>query len=365
MTSSDTIFALASGALPSAVAIIRTSGSAAGLVFERLIGRPPPDRRDTTVASLNDPETGAILDRAVVLWFAGPRSFTGEDVLELQVTGSRALVDRLSELIAAVSGCRPAMAGEFARRAFLAGKMDLTEVEGLADLIDAETRAQREQAMMAAGGQLRTAAEDWRRQILALRADVEALLDFADAELDVDRLLTSQNDDAPSVRIQAICEDIETALQSHERARRISRGLTAAIVGPPNAGKSSLLNHLARSDAAIVSNVPGTTRDVIEVPIDLDGYRMNVVDTAGLRATDDLVEAEGVRRARRASDAADVVIRLLGDDDVAATSEADGEDAILVRSKSDLRDWHSKGAVIDLSAKTGAGIADLQHALVA
>ncbi len=343
---SDTIFALSSGQLPAAVAIIRLSGPEAGEAVAMLAGKSVLIPRRANLCRLRDPEDGSLLEEALVLFFPAPASFTGEDVAELQVTGSVALVDRLLTLIGRARNTRLAEPGEFARRAFLNGKMDLTEAEGLAALIDAETEAQRNQAMMAAGGTLRRAAERWRETLLALRADVEASLDFAEAEEDVAVHIANDG----TARISELRLEIENVVGRHEQARRIRRGIDIAIVGAPNVGKSSLLNALSSSDAAIVSDIAGTTRDAIEIPLDLGGYKVTLIDTAGIRHTDDAVEAEGVRRARDRAASASIVVHLLSEDEM-----ADAGEHILVRSKADMRSDASVDA-IDISAKTGAGL---------
>ncbi|MGB3722789.1 MAG: tRNA uridine-5-carboxymethylaminomethyl(34) synthesis GTPase MnmE [Pacificimonas sp.] len=351
---SDTIYALSSGQLPAAVAIIRLSGPASLYVAGELSGGRTLVPRQAVLCRLTDPDSGEKLEDALLLYFAGPASFTGEDVVELQVTGSIALVDRLLAIIGQQKCTRMARPGEFARRAFLNGKMDLTEAEGLAALIDAETEAQRSQAMMAAGGRLRRTAEVWRARLLSLRADIEAALDFADAEDDIADDIADDGD----TRIAALRAEIDAVLSGHVQARRIRRGIDIAIVGSPNVGKSSLLNALSASDAAIVSNIAGTTRDVIEVPLDLGGYRVTLIDTAGLRETPDAVEAEGVRRARERAASASVVIRLLADGESAPRESTD----LLIRSKADLRKGDSRDA-LDISVRTGKGMDQLIRAL--
>jgi len=296
----DTIVAPASGAGPSAVAVIRISGSASRAVLEALIGSVPQPRH----ASLRDIGEPPI-DRGLVLWFEGPASFTGEDMAELQVHGGRAVVAALVEAVLAIGGTRLAEPGEFARRAFENGKLDLTEVEGLADLVNAETEAQRRQALAQSEGSLRRLYEGWRAELLKAQALVEAGLDFAD-EADV----------AVEVEVQAkaLVAPLLAAIGKHLADRsgeRLRDGLRIVIAGPPNAGKSSLMNALAKRDVAIVSEEAGTTRDVIEVHLDLGGLPVILADTAGIREGTGKVEAEGVRRALARAEDADLVVWVI------------------------------------------------------
>ncbi|MBV7255774.1 tRNA uridine-5-carboxymethylaminomethyl(34) synthesis GTPase MnmE [Pacificimonas sp. WHA3] len=352
----DTIFALSSGQLPAAVAIIRISGQAALDALTLLTSRNAPVPRQASLMQLRDPADATALDDALAIWFPGPASFTGEDILELQVTGSVALVEHILALLGKIPGYRSAAPGEFARRAFLNGKIDLTEAEGLAALIDAETESQRRQAMMAAGGTMRMKAESWRERLLSIRADTEAALDFADAEEDVaERLAARAHDDVLSLR-----EEMQAVLSRAAGARRIRRGVTIAVTGPPNSGKSSLVNMLSQSDVTIVSDRAGTTRDAIDVPLDVHGYRVTLVDTAGLReVTDDAIEEEGMRRARvRAADA-DFRLRTLGDEEEGGgISDAD----FIVRTKTDLGRNVSPGE-IGISNITGEGMDALLGAI--
>src|SRR5436309_5886019 len=302
MSSNDTIFALSSGPPPAAVAVIRISGPKARFGLETLIGRVPEPRR-ASLARLRDPATGAVLDEGLALWFPGPRSETGEDMVELHLHGGRAVIAATLAALARLDGFRPAGPGEFTRRALENGRMDLTAVEGLADLIFAETEAQRRQA----GGQLQGArgkrVEGWRKRLIDSMALVEARIDFSD-EADVPEDLLG-----PALAAaEALREEILGALADDHRGERLRDGLTIAIAGPPNAGKSSLLNRIARREAAIVSPYPGTTRDVIEVPPDLHGYPATPVDTAGIREPQDPVEQEGVRRALARAQAADLML---------------------------------------------------------
>jgi tRNA modification GTPase len=295
----DTIVAPASGAGPSAVAVIRISGPRTRAVLEALCGIPKP--RHASLRDIGEPP----IDRGLVLWFEGPASFTGEDMAELQVHGSRAVVAALVEAVLAVHGTRLAEPGEFARRAFENGKLDLTEVEGLADLINAETEAQRRQALAQSEGALRRLYEGWRAELLKAQALMEAGLDFAD-EADVAADV--------SVKASAIVVPLLAAIERHladRRGERLRDGLRIVIAGPPNAGKSSLMNALAKRDVAIVSEEAGTTRDVIEVHLDLGGLPVILADTAGIREGIGQVEAEGVRRALARAEDADLVVWVI------------------------------------------------------
>jgi tRNA modification GTPase len=304
MSFRGTIFALSSGQPPAAIAVIRISGPRAGAALEALMGRLPEPRKGA-FARVRDPASGEIIDEALALWFPGPASETGEDVAELQIHGGRAVIAATFEALSRVDGLRPAEAGEFTRRAFENGKLDLTRVEGLADLIGAETEAQRRQALRQLRGLLGDRAEAWRRRLIEALALVEAQIDFPD-EGDVPTDLVPK-----AVYVaRELFEDIRKTLDGSRRSERLRDGLVVAIAGPPNSGKSSLLNTLARRDVAIVSPIAGTTRDVIEVHLDLGGYPVTLLDTAGIRDSDDPIEQEGVRRARARADEADLVLWL-------------------------------------------------------
>ena len=300
----QTIFALSSGRPPTAIAIVRVSGSQAGSALKSIAGRIPVPRMAAR-ATLRGADQQPI-DDAVVLWLPGPASATGEDVAEFHVHGGRAVLASLFAALSALSELRPAEAGEFTRRAFENGKLDLTEAEGLDDLIHADTDRQRRQALRQLNGLLGDKARHWRAQIIEASALIEAGIDFSD-ESDVPEQLM-----VPALaRIRQLSDEIEQVLGAQGRSERLRDGLVVAIAGPPNVGKSTLMNHLARREVAIVSPHAGTTRDVIEVQLDLDGYPVTVIDTAGIRATDDPVEQEGVRRARARAAAADLVLWLV------------------------------------------------------
>ncbi len=298
----DTIFARASGAGRAGVAVFRLSGPRAFEAAKALVGKLPAPGR-AALRSIRD-ASGELIDKGLVILFKAPRSFTGEDVAEFDVHGSAAVEAALIDAVLAL-GCRLAERGEFTKRALLNGKLDLAEVEGLADLLDAETSLQRKQALGQLGGRLSTAAEGWRARLLAVMAPLEAAIDFPDEE-DIPAAIAAR---AGPV-IEALIGELEGFLKTASAARAIREGVKVAIIGAPNAGKSSLLNRLAGSERAIVSETPGTTRDVIEARLDLGGILVSLFDTAGLRAeTSDFIEAEGMRRAR--SNAEDADIRLL------------------------------------------------------
>jgi tRNA modification GTPase len=299
----DTIFAPATAPGRSAIAVIRLSGPACADVCRRLTKRPPPAPRQASLRRLRDPTGGEDIDRGLVLWFPGPASATGEDVLELHVHGGRAVVGELLLALARLPGLRPADPGEFSRRAFLNGRMDLTAAEGLADLVAAETRAQARQALRQLDGELGRLYEQWRMELLGALARIEAEIDFS-ADQDV------PGDAVEAIRpvLARVSAEMAAHLDDARRGERLREGLTIAVVGPPNAGKSSLINRLAQRDVAIVTPEPGTTRDVLEVHLDLAGYPVTLLDTAGLREPVGGAEAEGVRRARQR--AADADLRL-------------------------------------------------------
>jgi len=356
----QSIFALSSGRPPSAIAIVRISGPESGAALRQLAGRVPSPRVATR-AQLRD-ASGQAIDDAVVLWFPEPASATGEDVAELHVHGGRAVLASLFAALSAMKNLRAADPGEFTRRAFENGKLDLTEAEGLDDLIHADTDRQRRQALRQLKGLLGDRARDWRKAIIEAQALIEAGIDFSD-EGDVPAELI-----APALeRIKALLSEIKEALSTQGRTERLREGLVVAIAGPPNVGKSTLMNQLARREVAIVSPYAGTTRDIIEVQLDLDGYPVTVIDTAGIRETEDPVEQECVRRARARASEADLVLWLADVDD--AVAEKSIAPVWRVRNKIDLeweRAWPEKSAAREfrISAMRGDGVTDLIAALV-
>lgn len=299
----DTIFALSSGRLPSGIAVVRLSGPHSAAVCGVMAGGLPVARkvelRDIRSAS------GELLDTGLVVWMPGPSSFTGEDVLELHLHGGPAVVDGVLEALSEMEGCRLAEAGEFSLRAFENGRIDLTEAEGLSDLLSAQTAVQRRQALVQAQGGLRHRLDRWRERIIGMRAMIEAGLDFADEE-DVAGL-----EDVPGAdEIGAISREIADFIGASRGGEIVRDGFRVVLAGPPNAGKSSLMNALARRDVAIVDEQAGTTRDVLDVHLDLGGFEILLRDTAGIRDTHSRVEAEGIRRALAAAGEADLVLWL-------------------------------------------------------
>jgi len=326
----ETIFALASGVGRAAIAVLRVSGPRASIVMREMAGVMPA-AREARYVQLRDTRGGNALDRCLALWFPGPASFTGEDCVEFHLHGGRAVVAGVVKALGRIDGCRPAVAGEFTRRAFLNGKLDLSEVEGLADLINAETEAQRLQALRQLGGGLGRLAEAWRRRLVEALAAVEAEIDFSD-ESDVGGDGLSR-----ACRIAAsIGAEIKAALDDGQRGERLRDGYTVVIAGPPNSGKSTLLNALARRDAAIVSPYEGTTRDVIEVHLDLQGLPVTLVDTAGWRDSGDPVEATGIQRGRDRAAAADLVLLLRARGGTAVSSVAGSAAQLRIMTMADL-----------------------------
>lgn len=361
----DTIFALSSGHGRAGVAVVRISGPRAAASLKALAGVTPPPR-ETMLRTLTDPLTNEPLDRALVIFFAGPGSFTGEDVAELHIHGGPAVIDGVVSALGALQGLRVAEAGEFTRRAFENGKLDLTEVEGLADLIEAETRAQAVQALRQSDGVLRALYEGWRGDLVEALALVEAALDFSD-EADVPALVEKKA--RPVAEI--LRGEIERHLHDHRRGERLRAGFTVVLAGPPNVGKSSLLNALAARDVAIVSEEAGTTRDVLEVHLDLDGLPVTILDTAGIREARGSIEEEGVRRTLARAASADLVLWLV---DAAAPQWLPPGDlgeapALTVLNKVDLARAEKvagvKGDVLDVSAIEGSGLGVLTDKLTA
>lgn len=366
----QTIFALSSGRPPSAIALVRVSGPQAGLVLTTLAGKLPTPRQASR-RLLRD-GAGQPIDDAVVLWFPGPGTATGEDVAEFHVHGGRAVLAAVLSAISVIPNTRAAEPGEFTRRAFENGKLDLTEAEGLDDLIHADTDRQRRQALRQLQGLLGNRARDWRERIIEASALIEAGIDFSD-EGDVPAELM-----APAVKaIKALHDEIAEVLAAQGHSERLRNGLVVAIAGEPNVGKSTLMNQLARREVAIVSPHAGTTRDVIEVQLDLDGYPVTVIDTAGIRETNDPVEQEGVRRARARAEDADLVLWLVEgaravDPDTTRSLWTSGEghrsnsSVWIVRNKIDLGGAAAArpAGEFGISASLGDGIPELVEALV-
>ncbi|MGJ3231653.1 MAG: tRNA uridine-5-carboxymethylaminomethyl(34) synthesis GTPase MnmE [Oceanicaulis sp.] len=356
----DTIFALASAPGRAGVAVMRVSGPSAGAALDELAGSPRPPARAAALRRFKAADGGEI-DRGLALWFPAPASFTGEDCAEFHVHGGPAVIAALAETLSGL-GLRPAEPGEFTRRAFEHGKMDLTEAEGLADLIDAETEGQRVQALAQMTGALRTLYEGWRETLITVLAALEGEIDFPDEDDVPERL--SQTAGAP---LDALVSGLSEHLDDDRRGERVRDGFTVALIGAPNAGKSSLLNALARREAAIVTEIPGTTRDVVEVRLVLGGFPVILADTAGLREAADIVEAEGVKRALARADDADL---RLGVVDVSRETSPPVVDRLrpgdaLVLNKIDLaapqRLAVPEGVTqLEIAAKTGAGLAALE-----
>lgn len=373
MRERETIFAPATGAGAAGVAVVRVSGPAASEAVRALSGRRdlPPARR-AVLRRLVDPRNGEMIDRALVLWFPGPDSYTGEDVAEFHIHGGPAVMAGLLEALGGVGGLRLAAPGEFTRRAFEAGRMDLTAAEAVGDLVAAETPAQRRLALRQLDGGLADLYEGWRARLIAALGHAEAEIDFSDEELP---------DDLHGAVVAAVTEvagEIAAHLDDARQGERIREGFRIAILGAPNVGKSSLLNQLARRDVAIVSEVAGTTRDVIEVQMNLGGFAVTLADTAGLRETADAIESEGVRRARQAG--AEAALRLLVVDarePAYATNVTRSEgvfvkptdsDTLVVANKADLVPDDAAGhgtGTWRVSARTGAGIPALLEGLAA
>ena len=349
MSAADTIFALSSGVPPAAIAIVRISGPAAFVAVQTLAGRVPMPRR-ASLAELRHPESGEALDRALVIVFPGPDSASGEDLAELHLHGGRAVVRAVENALAGIIGLRRADPGEFTRRAFLNGRIDLNEAEGLADLLSAETEWQRRAANAMVGGGFSRAVEVWRTELLSLSALTEAELDFSD------------EDDVGSQYKQIISDGclnlyaVMAAMLAQPAAEKLRDGLRIVLGGPPNSGKSTLLNALVDRDAAIVSDIAGTTRDLIEVPVAVEGTPLLFIDTAGVRdGSGDTIEAIGIDRARSAFAGADIILWL--------GTEGEGPEhphLLEIEAKADDPMHQRKGErAVRLSARNGDGVADL------
>ena len=356
----ETIFAPATSAGRAAVAIVRISGPACETALRALTSDAQLSDRVASLRKLRDPETGEVLDRAIVLRFLAPRSFTAEDMAELHITGGRAVQKSVMKALGKIESLRIANPGEFALRAFENGKLDLSAVEGVADLIASETEAQRKQAFRIADGALSREAESIRGLLVEGMFTLEAQIDFSDAEETESNTL----DDVRRLASRAV-ERIRTILESAHRGERLRAGLNIVIAGPPNVGKSTLMNALSRRDVSIVSPNPGTTRDLIEVALDLDGYPVTLVDTAGIRDAQDAIEVEGIDRARLRAQEADLTLWLAECGSTPAAIPSGIEPVMLVRTKADraARESESRPStrnmVHRISARTGEGIGEL------
>lgn len=363
-----TIFALASAPGRAGVAVVRVSGSKVMAALTALGVDDIPALRQASLRKLSDGAGGAVIDHALVVRFAAPASFTGEDVVELHLHGGKAVIDGVLAVLARVQGCRMAEPGEFTRRAFENGKLDLTAAEAVADLIAAETQAQRLQALDQLGGGLARLYTGWTDRLAKIVAHIEADIEFPDEDL------PEGLSEGLRSTIVELRNEIDTHLNDARRGERLRDGLQVAIIGAPNAGKSSLLNALATRDAAIVSDIAGTTRDIIEVPLDLGGYPVVLSDTAGLRDTGDVIEAEGIRRATKRAQDADIKLALFDSTAVPDASTLALVDArtIVVLTKDDDNSAHSTAqdfpphhALVRASTKTVDGLHDLLHVLTA
>lgn len=310
-----TIFALATAPGKSGVAIIRISGPGAFLAIKILTKSPKPKDRQASLRNLIDTNSNQLVDQAIIITFTGPNSFTGENIVELHIHGSRAIINILLKLLSNLSNFRIANPGEFAKRAFLNGRMDLTSAEGLADLIEAETLMQHSQAIKQMQGASGKAYQKWMEQLIELLALVEAYLDFPEEDIP-DQLIQKTRNQVNNIKLE-----IANFLDDKQAGEIIRRGINIAIIGSPNVGKSSLLNYLAKRDVAIVSNIAGTTRDVIEVNLDLRGFAVNIADTAGIRPSTDPIESEGIKRSLARAENADLKIVMLAANDPLSLNE--------------------------------------------
>ena len=343
----DTIVALSSGRPPAAIAVVRTSGPAAFAAAERIGGSLPPARKGV-LRSLTDPGDGSLIDQAIVLRFDAPASSTGENIVEYQCHGGRATVDALIGVLLEEPGMRLAQPGEFTRRALANGRIDLTEAEGLADLLSAETEVQRRSAMARAGGAFKTRLEGWRNDLLALSAQAEVAIDYSD-----------EGGEAPDLEpgLKQLAHEM-SALLDAPRVEPLRDGIRVVVAGPPNAGKSSLVNALARNERAIVTPIPGTTRDVIEVPLAIGGVPFVLIDTAGLRDSSDEVESIGIGLARQELERADILLWL-----GVASDAPDHPVTVRLAPKADLPQQVARNCDLAISSKTGQGIAPLLELL--
>ncbi len=350
----ETIYALSSGALPAGVAVVRLSGPDVGTALDRLTGNDVPSPRHATLQTIRT-RNGHVLDKGLVLFFPGPNSFTGEDVAELHLHGGRAVIEALYRELAEIPNLRRAEAGEFSRRAFENGKLDLVEIEGLADLIASETEMQRRLAVEQSTGGLSALYDGWAKRLTRARALIEAELDFADED-DVPGSVSDQ----VWADMASLGHEIRKHLVEAEMGEIIRDGFKVVIAGEPNAGKSRLMNALVKREVAIVTDIAGTTRDVLQADISVDGYLVKLFDTAGLRETLEPVEREGIRRAELAIEDADLVLFVEDSSRKAPAGHLLLDSAIKIGTKSDLPRRSERGYDVVLSAETGAGLDDLR-----
>src|SRR5579862_3143466 len=365
----DTIFALATPPGRAAIAVVRISGPGTRAALDDVAGGAPKPRH-AAHRRLRDPKNGEVIDDAIVLFFPAPQSFTGEDMAELQLHSGRAILAAIFATLSTRGGFRLAEPGEFTRRAFVNEKLDLTEAEAIADLVDAETSAQRRQALRQLQGEFGRLCEDWRARLIRAQAQLEAAIDFPDEDLPPELWAKAR------AELEALRGEIAAHLNDNHRGERLRDGVVVAILGPPNAGKSSLMNALAKRDVAITSSIAGTTRDVIEVALDLGGYPVILADTAGLRDSADAIEEEGIRRARARAASADlrlIVLDASQPSEAAAVRSQIDQTALIVANKMDLTlregaswaDQLGQAPASRLSLATGEGLAALIERLSA
>lgn len=328
----DTIFAPITPAIKSAIIVLRISGDKARECSKYLGITKKLEDRVANLCKIYDPKTKEIIDEAVVTFFQNPHSFTGEDVLEIGLHGSTYIFKKVTETLCEIKNVRIAEAGEFSKRAFLNNKIDLLEAESIVDLINAETKAQSDQALRQMQGELGKIYNSWREELLKITANIEAFIDFPDEDLPKDII-----EDLES-KVENLNREIENHLNDNKRGEKIREGLKLAIIGAPNVGKSTLINYLAKSEVAIVSHIAGTTRDVIDVHLNIGGYAVVISDTAGIRKTEDLIEKEGVKRAlAKASDADLKIVVLNVDNPCELDDNLIDDDSIVVINKIDLK----------------------------
>lgn len=354
MNNNDTIFALSSGHGKSGVAVIRISGDNLRDLFARLLGRGNFDTRRTYFTNLTD-NAGDLIDQTILVFFATPHSFTGTDVIEIYSHGAPAVINKIFDFLS-TTGARMATRGEFSRRAFLNGKMDLADIDGLAALLDAQTERQRRAALQSMTGRDSRIYDTWRAQMVEIAAYAAAILDYADDEL------PTNIGEKIREKTQNLYNEIDSAISRYAASRAIRSGFNITLAGNTNAGKSSLFNRLVGENRAIVSDTPGTTRDVVSCTLDIDGYMVNISDTAGLRDTDDAIEQIGIQRTNDEIKNADLILHVI-DGQSSDFKVQSSNNEITVVNKSDLCDCKNKSDAIYVSAKTGDGIDNLMIAI--